>query len=70
MGSFFVIIQSPEPGHISYLADAFKQIRIKELSAKRAIEAFNKTILLGLAKLDIYQLNMMSLAPIRQSSRY
>ena len=66
MGSFFVIIQSPNPGHFSYLADALKQIRIEELSTERAVEAFNEAVLLWFAWLDINQFDIVCVAPIRQ----
>lgn len=70
MGSFFVVIQSPDPRHFSDLINSFKQVSIQELAAKRTIKAFDEAILLWFARLDVNHFDIVRFAPIRQRRRY
>ena len=57
MGSFIVVVESPQPSHLTYLAQGLKQIGIQELIPERAIETLRKSVLLWLAFLYVDHLD-------------
>ena len=69
MGSFIVVVESPQPSHLTYLAQGLKQIGIQELIPERAIETLRKSVLLWLAFLYVDHLDTMLLAPVSKGAR-
>ena len=62
MGSALVVVDEPRIDELLRLARRVKQIRVRDLLAKRAIEALDEGVLYGLSGLDVLQPD----APLRR----
>ena len=63
MVSFFVVFEHPCPGDFSHFIEVTEQPSIEYLVTIRAIEAFDKRILIRLPRLNIVEHNPVVLAP-------
>ena len=68
MRSFVVVVESPQPSHLTHLAQRFEQIGIQELVSERAIEALGEAILLRFALLDANDLDTVLFAPVSEGA--
>ena len=69
MGPLAVVALEPGIREITHLADGFKRVRIKDLGAIAAIEAFDVGILIGFARLNVVQRHPVRLAPVDERLR-
>ena len=68
MGAFLVVDRDPLVGDLTDLGEIFKEIGIQDFMPIGSIEPFYKSVLAGLARLDVTQLDAIVFAPLNQCS--
>ena len=63
MGPHVVVIVLPNQALFAHLAQAGKEIGVEQLPAKRAVKAFNVSVLRRTCGLNLVQINPLALAP-------
>jgi hypothetical protein len=64
--SLLVVFVYPIAGYLAHLAQRFEHVSIEHLVAEGPVEALDGGVLIRLAGLDVTQLNMIPVAPIRE----
>lgn len=64
MGTVFVVIAQPPIRDGAHLLQRREQVGIKDLSAVRTVESFNKGILIGLARLNVSNVDSSVAGPV------
>ena len=69
MGSDLVVGLQPSIRELPHLAQTFKQMRIEHFVSIRSIKPFNERVLVGLAGLDVADLDLVLVAPVNERLR-
>lgn len=64
MGAPLVVGKQPVMGDLPHLIQILKQVTAQHLLAVSSVEPFNKIILVRLARLDIANLDSLTLTPV------